>query len=88
MNSTIGDNDTHFLAMSLSLSLSVNESLLSEVEFRYIFRFRCSTHEQMVGDIAREVGFTHASLSSQTMPMVRIVPRGYTGTRYFIFNSP
>ncbi len=41
--------------------------------------FRCSAHEQMVGDIAREMGFTHVSLSSQTMPMVRVVPRGFTG---------
>ena len=40
---------------------------------------RYPNHEQIVGHIAREMGFTHVSLSSQTMPMVRIVPRGYTG---------
>jgi hypothetical protein len=33
-----------------------------------------------VGAIALELGFKHVSLSSETMPMVRIVPRGYTGT--------
>uniref|UniRef100_A0A8D1GV27 5-oxoprolinase, ATP-hydrolysing n=1 Tax=Sus scrofa TaxID=9823 RepID=A0A8D1GV27_PIG len=35
-------------------------------------------HEQQVGTLARELGFAHVSLSSETMPMVRIVPRGHT----------
>ncbi|XP_015426864.1 PREDICTED: 5-oxoprolinase, partial [Myotis davidii] len=35
-------------------------------------------HEQQVGALAREMGFTHVSLSSEAMPMVRIVPRGHT----------
>ncbi|XP_052817623.1 5-oxoprolinase-like [Mya arenaria] len=35
-------------------------------------------HEKQVGQIAREMGFTQVSLSSDVMPMVRIVPRGYT----------
>ena len=42
--------------------------------------FRYDDHEQRVGVIAREMGFTQVSLSSDVMPMVRIVPRGYTGT--------
>ena len=37
-------------------------------------------HEQQIGALAREVGFTHVSLSHETMPMVRIVPRGFTGS--------
>ena len=32
-----------------------------------------------MGEIARDMGFTQVSLSSDVMPMVRIVPRGYTG---------
>ena len=36
-------------------------------------------HEKAVGSLAKEIGFTHVSLSSHVMPMVRIVPRGYTG---------
>ena len=36
-------------------------------------------HEKEVGQLAKEMGFTHVSLSSEVMPMVRIVPRGYTG---------
>uniref|UniRef100_F6XQF8 5-oxoprolinase, ATP-hydrolysing n=1 Tax=Macaca mulatta TaxID=9544 RepID=F6XQF8_MACMU len=35
-------------------------------------------HEQQVGALARELGFSHVSLSSEAMPMVRIVPRGHT----------
>lgn len=40
--------------------------------------YRWAQHEQQVGALARELGFTHVSLSSDTMPMVRIVPRGHT----------
>lgn len=32
-------------------------------------------HEAVVGRIAREVGFRHVSLSSQLMPMIKLVPR-------------
>lgn len=35
-------------------------------------------HEISVGELAKEMGFTHVSLSSHVMPMVRIVPRGFT----------
>lgn len=35
-------------------------------------------HEDAAGRIAAEVGFTHVSLSYDVMPMVKIVPRGYT----------
>uniref|UniRef100_A0A3Q1IL25 5-oxoprolinase, ATP-hydrolysing n=1 Tax=Anabas testudineus TaxID=64144 RepID=A0A3Q1IL25_ANATE len=37
-----------------------------------------SNHEQAVGTLARRLGFTQVSLSSEVMPMVRAVPRGYT----------
>ena len=32
-------------------------------------------HEQAIGTIAREIGFTHVSLSSELMPMIKLVPR-------------
>lgn len=35
-------------------------------------------HERMIGAIAESIGFKHVSLSSQTMPMVKIVARGDT----------
>ena len=40
--------------------------------------FLSDTHEQRVGVIAREIGFTHVSLSSDVMRMAKIVPRGFT----------
>jgi len=44
----------------------------------YVFIFRYVEHELTVGRIAKEVGFGHVSLSHEVMPMVKIVPRGYT----------
>jgi len=35
-------------------------------------------HELRIAQIASEMGFGHISLSHQVMPMVRIVPRGFT----------
>ena len=40
--------------------------------------FVCPKHEKRVEEIARQMGFSHISLSSRVMPMVRIVPRGHT----------
>lgn len=37
-------------------------------------------HETQVGELAKSIGFTHVSLSSQVMPMVKIVPRGTSAT--------
>jgi 5-oxoprolinase (ATP-hydrolysing) len=37
-----------------------------------------AAHEQQVGELARTLGFTHISLSSALMPMVKLVPRSYT----------
>lgn len=46
-----------------------------------MFMFLCSfkRHEQRVADIARELGFLNISLSSQVIPMIKAVPRGFTG---------
>ncbi|RCI04875.1 hypothetical protein CU098_000060 [Rhizopus stolonifer] len=33
-------------------------------------------HESQIGQLAESIGFSHVSLSSQVMPMVKIVPRG------------
>ncbi|KAG0347318.1 hypothetical protein BG004_007975 [Podila humilis] len=37
-------------------------------------------HEQAVGQLAQEIGFTHISLSSAIMPMIKMVPRGISAT--------
>jgi 5-oxoprolinase (ATP-hydrolysing) len=46
------------------------------VVFMHAYTFR--EHERIVGQVAKEIGFTHVSLSSEVMPMVKIVPRGFT----------
>lgn len=33
------------------------------------------THEALVGEVARDLGFTHISLSHELMPMIKLVPR-------------
>uniref|UniRef100_T1J869 5-oxoprolinase n=1 Tax=Strigamia maritima TaxID=126957 RepID=T1J869_STRMM len=50
------------------------KSLAVVLMHSYTFR----DHELVVGSIAQSMGFTHISLSHQVMPMVRIVPRGFT----------
>lgn len=37
-------------------------------------------HEEKVGAIAIEMGFSHVSLSSHVIPMVKAVPRGFTAS--------
>ncbi|KAJ9142432.1 Hydantoinase B/oxoprolinase [Pleurostoma richardsiae] len=37
-------------------------------------------HELRIAELAREIGFTHISLSSQLTPMIRLVPRGMSAT--------
>ncbi|RDB22011.1 Uncharacterized protein C11D3.15 [Hypsizygus marmoreus] len=37
-------------------------------------------HEQIIGDLARSIGFTHVSESAQLLPMIKMVPRGVSST--------
>jgi len=37
-------------------------------------------HELQVADIARDIGFTQISVSSQIFPMIRAISRGYSAT--------
>lgn len=37
-------------------------------------------HERQVGTLARSLGFTHVSESSQLLPMIKMVPRGVSST--------
>ncbi|KAK9371065.1 Hydantoinase B/oxoprolinase-domain-containing protein [Lipomyces kononenkoae] len=42
--------------------------------------FTFPEHENLVGDVARNIGFDHISLSSQLMPMIKLVPRTTSAT--------
>ncbi|KAF9039145.1 5-oxoprolinase [Panaeolus papilionaceus] len=37
-------------------------------------------HENLIGKLARSVGFTHVSESAQLLPMIKMVPRGVSST--------
>ena len=50
------------------------DSLAVALMHSYTFR----EHEEKVETIAKELGFKHVSLSSKIMPMVRLIPRGFT----------
>ncbi|MCJ8738120.1 hypothetical protein PDJAM_G00031930, partial [Pangasius djambal] len=43
-----------------------------------LYSYMYPDHERAVGSLARRLGFTQVSLSSEVMPMIRAVPRGYT----------
>jgi 5-oxoprolinase (ATP-hydrolysing) len=44
----------------------------------FLHAYACPQHEEMVGNLAEQLGFTQVSLSSQVMPMVKLVSRGDT----------
>ncbi|KAK5603961.1 hypothetical protein CRENBAI_025397 [Crenichthys baileyi] len=51
---------------------------ITTVAVLLLHSYTWSDHEKAVGSLARRLGFTQVSLSSEVMPMVRAVPRGYT----------
>ena len=52
---------------------------ISQLFICALFCTRYDAHEKEIGNIALAMGFNQVSLSSAVMPMVKIVPRGYTG---------
>jgi hypothetical protein len=42
-------------------------------------------HEEAIGRLASEMGFENVSLSSQVIPMIKAVPRGFT-SKHGIFS--
>ncbi|KAG7755314.1 hypothetical protein KL947_004160 [Ogataea haglerorum] len=41
----------------------------------FLHSYTFPDHELLVGDIAKEIGFTHVSLSCELSPMIKLVPR-------------
>lgn len=46
----------------------------------FVHSYTFPEHELLIGKIAREIGFTHVSESSQLLPMIKMVPRGVSST--------
>uniref|UniRef100_A0A8C2GXF7 5-oxoprolinase, ATP-hydrolysing n=1 Tax=Cyprinus carpio TaxID=7962 RepID=A0A8C2GXF7_CYPCA len=51
---------------------------ISSIAVLLLHSYTWAAHEKAVGSLAKRLGFTQVSLSSEVMPMVRAVPRGYT----------
>ncbi|NIA19470.1 MAG: 5-oxoprolinase, partial [Xanthomonadaceae bacterium] len=57
---------------------ALKEKGINSLAVVFMHAYAWPEHELMVGRLAREMGFGQISLSSQIMPMVKIVPRGDT----------
>ena len=53
----------------------VYDSGLKSIAVCLMHGYTYPSHEALVGKIAREIGFTHVSLSHELMPMIKLVPR-------------
>ncbi|XOF34576.1 MAG: hydantoinase B/oxoprolinase family protein [Candidatus Electrothrix sp. YB6] len=53
---------------------------ISSLAIVFLHAYGFPQHEEQVGELARQLGFTQVSLSSQVMPAVRLVSRGDTTT--------
>ncbi|KAG5890200.1 hypothetical protein JTB14_010662 [Gonioctena quinquepunctata] len=56
----------------------ISERGIKSISIALAHSYTYYEHEIQVGKIAEEIGFSHVSLSHQVIPMVRIVPRGFT----------
>lgn len=70
--------DRAMVNLHKSFMLDMLSSPASTLSPSLSLSLRWSDHEKAVGALARCLGFTQVSLSSEVMPMVRAVPRGYT----------
>lgn len=58
--------------------MKIKEDGIDSVAVVFAHSYAYKWHELEVGKIAKELGFKHVSLSHEVMPMVRLVPRGFT----------
>lgn len=80
-----GISNTKYLVTS-ELEVDVVKAKLQESHNRGIrsvavalaHSYACPEHEMKIGEIAKQIGFTTITLSHDAMPMIRLVPRGFT----------
>lgn len=56
----------------------IYEKGIRSIAVALLHSFTYPTHEQIVGKIAKEIGFTHVSLSSAVSPMIKYLPRAHS----------
>ncbi len=58
--------------------LALLERGITSLAVVFLHAYACPQHEQLVGELASDLGFSQISLSSQIIPKVKLVPRGDT----------
>ncbi|EGT48596.1 hypothetical protein CAEBREN_03618 [Caenorhabditis brenneri] len=51
---------------------------IKSVAVLFLHSFIYPSHEKQAGEIAKKFGFDYVSLSHEVMPMIKVVPRGFT----------
>lgn len=57
---------------------AIKKSGINSIAIVLAHSYAYEGHERIIGEIAKELDFGHVSLSHEVMPMVRMVPRGFT----------
>ena len=57
---------------------AVFDSGIRSLAIALVHSYTFKDHEHIVGAIAKEIGFEHVTMSSDAMPMVKLVPRSFT----------
>ncbi|MCQ4644011.1 hydantoinase/oxoprolinase family protein, partial [Blautia coccoides] len=55
-----------------------NAIAIELIPLAFIHSYTFPDHERIVGNIAREIGFSHVSLSSEVSPMIKFLPRAHS----------
>jgi 5-oxoprolinase (ATP-hydrolysing) len=58
-----------------ALLSEIYDSGIKSIAVCLMHSYTFPAHEELVGKIAQDLGFTHVSLSSKLMPMIKLVPR-------------
>lgn len=56
----------------------IYESGIRSIAVAFLHAYTYPVHEQLVGNIAKKIGFTHVSLSSEVSPMIKYLPRAHS----------
>ena len=80
-----GISNSHYLVTQELDPVDVNARLeavfkrgIKSIAVALAHSYACPEHEIKIGELAKEVGFTTVILSHEAMPMIRLVPRGFT----------
>ncbi|CCD24391.1 5-oxoprolinase NDAI_0D00770 [Naumovozyma dairenensis CBS 421] len=57
---------------------SIYNTGIRSIGIAFLHSYTYPNHEKLVGRIAKEVGFTHVSLSSEVSPMIKFLPRAHS----------